>query len=63
MILDGFPCGRQEKTSAPERVAVGVGSCAVGFHFGVTGAHGNDAVSDDDQVTSSNVNVGAYKRR
>ena len=40
-----------------------VGGCAVGSQFGVPGAHGDDAVPDDDGTTSCNGNVGACRGR
>ena len=40
-------------------MTVGVGGYAVGSQFGVPGAHGDDAVPDDDGTTS----VGACRGR
>ena len=56
-------CGPERKTSASERVAVSIGGCAVGSQFGVPGAHGNDAVPDDDGTTSCDANAGACRER
>ena len=63
MNREGVSCGPQQKTSAPERVAVSVGGCVVGSQFSVTGAHGDDGVPDDDGITSCDSNIGACRGR
>ena len=35
----------------------------MGSQFGVPGAHGDDAVPDDDGTTSCDANVGACRER